>query len=123
MSYSQDLRSRVLEYVLSGGSKAEAARIYSVSKRTVFYWISRASKGIIDRKPGPVKNRKVYESKLKDLLFLKPDAKHSELSRHFNVHPTTIGKALKRLNITRKKNMVLRGEMLPKKKEVFEEVV
>ena len=40
MSYSVDLRKRVVSYVESGGSKSEAARRFEVSRKTVYNWLA-----------------------------------------------------------------------------------
>ena len=62
MGYSVDLRQRVIQYVRSGGSKAEAARL------------------------------------------------QTELAAEFGVRPSTIHDARRRLGITRKKTVALRGK-------------
>jgi transposase len=41
MSYSLDLRRRVMEFVASGGGKSEAARRFSVGSQTVYDWLKR----------------------------------------------------------------------------------
>ena len=40
MSYSVDLRKRVVNYIESGGSKSEAARRFEVSRKTVYNWLA-----------------------------------------------------------------------------------
>ena len=39
MAYSTDLRKRVLDFVNTGGSKAEAERTFCVSRRTIYNWL------------------------------------------------------------------------------------
>ena len=41
MTYSKDLRKRVVAFVESGGSRAEAARLFEVSRWCVYDWINR----------------------------------------------------------------------------------
>ena len=41
MSYSVDLRQRVVAFVEAGGAKAEAARRFSVSEGSVHNWLKR----------------------------------------------------------------------------------
>ncbi|WP_442918258.1 IS630 transposase-related protein, partial [Magnetococcus sp. PR-3] len=43
MSYDIELRQRVIDFVESGGKKAEAARIFQVSRATIYNWLSRDS--------------------------------------------------------------------------------
>ncbi len=41
MSYSLDLRKRVVEWVEKGGSISKAAKIYQVGRATIYRWLSR----------------------------------------------------------------------------------
>ncbi|NEP85821.1 MAG: helix-turn-helix domain-containing protein [Okeania sp. SIO2C2] len=46
MSYSVDLRTRVIEYIENGGSILSATRIYKVGRSTIYRWLAR-----VDLKP------------------------------------------------------------------------
>jgi transposase len=105
MSYSKDIRRLVVKHVGSGGSKSEAARLYGVSRATVYLWLGLGTKRLKGTKPGPKRNRKVDEQRLLAAIRLRPDMRLAELGREFNVHESTISYALKRLNVTRKKNV------------------
>lgn len=110
MSYSHDIRVRVLSYIRSGGKRRDAARLFRVHRQTVQGWL-RIEKTTGQRqagKPGPKTGRKVTEGALKEVLSRRPDAKLTELGRTFGVHPSTICYACKRWKITRKKNVGLR---------------
>ena len=52
MSYSSDLRKRVLNFLSSGGSKAEASRTYNVSRTCIYNWLG-AEDPLRRQKPGP----------------------------------------------------------------------
>ena len=52
MSYSSDLRKRVLDFVIAGGSKAEASRTYDVSRTCIYNWLD-AKDPLSRQKPGP----------------------------------------------------------------------
>ncbi|MFP4387138.1 MAG: IS630 transposase-related protein, partial [Alphaproteobacteria bacterium] len=41
MSKSYDLRVQALSYIRAGGSKAEAARLFGVTRRTLYNWLER----------------------------------------------------------------------------------
>ena len=43
MTYSIDLRQRVVDYVERGGSKVAAARVFNVSRGTIYNWFDRES--------------------------------------------------------------------------------
>jgi hypothetical protein len=53
MSYSLDLRERVVNYVRNGGSPTEAARLFLVGRATLYRWL-----GAPDLLPKPAKERK-----------------------------------------------------------------
>ncbi|MCL2022355.1 MAG: IS630 transposase-related protein [Betaproteobacteria bacterium] len=48
MAYSKDFRCLVLDFVANGGSKAEAARRFGISRQSVFDWLKHPP----DHKPG-----------------------------------------------------------------------
>lgn len=101
MSYSKDLRERVLAFVKSGGSKVEAARVYEVSERTVYNW---EAKGMEIGKPGPRAATKLESDKVRATVEAEPDAQQKELATRFGVNPSSMHYAFKRLGISRKKN-------------------
>jgi transposase len=39
MSKSYDLRVQAISYVRAGGSKADAARLFGVTRRTIYNWL------------------------------------------------------------------------------------
>lgn len=112
MSYSKDLRNRVMSYVRGGGSKAEAAALFSVSRSQVYVWLRQGASYSIG-KPGPKKNRKVDAEQLASAISSCPDTRIKELGERFGVHESTISKALKRLGIVRKKNTSLPRKHTP----------
>ena len=101
MPYSLDLRERVVNYVRSGESIDEAVKLFKVSRATIYRWLNRP-----DLRATVVKRRR---RKLDDKALIQhvreyPDAQLKDRAAHFNVHPTAIFYAFKRLKITRKKN-------------------
>ena len=61
MAYSIDLRKRVLDFIQTGGKKAEAARRFSVNRSTIYRWLA-AEDPFSTQKPGP-KNMRVLDEK------------------------------------------------------------
>jgi transposase len=103
MSYSIDLRKRVIDFVNNGGQKAEAARIYNVGRSTIYTWLQRS-----DLKPsvrGPC-DRKLMKDELEAHVEAYPDAILRERAAHFDVRTSTVWAALQKLSI-RKKNDAL----------------
>lgn len=103
MTYSLDLRERALRFVRSGGSQAEASRIFGVTTRTLRYWLGRN-----DLAPTPCgpRRRKLDKAKLFAHVRAHPDALLRERAAEFGVSSVAIFKALRQLDI-RKKNDTL----------------
>ena len=83
MTYSIDLRKRVVEFVLGGGFKAEASQRYKVSLWCVNNWCKpedltpQAQKG---------RKRKLDWEALSGHIQEYPDALLRERAQHFGVH-------------------------------------
>ncbi|MEM9568770.1 MAG: IS630 transposase-related protein [Cyanobacteria bacterium P01_E01_bin.34] len=101
MPYSLDLRERVVNYVRSGESIDEAVRLFKVSRATIYRWLNRPDlrATVVTRR-----RRKLDDQALMLHVREYPDAQLKDRAAHFNVHPTAIFYAFKRLNITRKKS-------------------
>ena len=99
MSYSVDLRKRVVNYIESGGSKIEAARRFEVSRKTVYNWLA-----LDDLAPKPHANhtRKVDKQVLKHHVQEYPDANLSERAQLFGVSSSAICYHLKQMKFSRK---------------------
>ena len=102
MSYSEDLRRRVVDYVRRGGSKAEAARRFDISLWCVKDWVKRGD-DLTAGKPGSKGSHKLDWQALQAALEKRDDATLEELAKQFNVSHNAVWYALKRLKIRRKK--------------------
>ncbi len=109
MRCSNDIRTRVLDFVEDGGSKAEAARRFKVGVRSVFYWIKQG-RGYLNKNPGPTTSWKLDRKKLIQLVEANPDAMLKELSSELGVSINAVHHSLKVLGYTRKKNGALQRE-------------
>lgn len=107
MAHSKDLRARVCAYVRGGGSKAEAARIFSVGRTQVYAWL-RLGDDMAARKPGPKGPHKLDHNALRKAVEARPDSRLQEIAVLFGVAPSTVHYGLKRLSITHKKNLAIR---------------
>ncbi len=99
MSYSVDLRERVVNYVRNGGSLAAAAKLFQVGRATIYRWL-----GAPDLQPKPAKERKRKLDKAALAAHVRdfPDALLRERAAHFGVTINAIWVALKKLAITKK---------------------
>jgi transposase len=102
VAHSIDLRERVLHFIRQGGSKTEAAQRFSVCRASIYVWLKTPS--LKPKKPGPTGPTKYTSTHLVQLVNENPDAYLDELAVKLGVNPTTVGRRLKLLNISRKKN-------------------
>lgn len=110
MRTSEDLRIRVLRFVSAGGSKAEAARRFSVGVASVHRWV-RLGMGWKPRNPGrPVgQGDKLDRSALKAALAKQPDLMLKELAHMFGVSINAVYHACETQKLSRKKNRDVPG--------------
>jgi transposase len=112
--YSSDLRQRVVSAALQGASKDEVARRFAVGRSSVYRWLGTAlSEGRFAARPmrgGPKPIvRGEAEAALERLvagdnhLTLAEYRDRLATATEVRVHPWTIGRALRRLGLTRKK--------------------
>ena len=103
MSYSIDLREKITKFVENGGSIIEAARIFDVSRPTIYRWLEKKNSGSL-RDPKPQRPwRKINPQILTELVEKHPDWTLVEYAHHFGVKAASILKAFRSLKITRKK--------------------
>ena len=109
MSYSYDLRRRVVVYVLGGGQATQAAKLFGVHRQTVQNWMRMERTGGLRAggRPGPKGGRKVTQEALKQALSGRPDARLKELGDTLHVRPSTVSYACRKWGMSRKKNMGL----------------
>lgn len=105
MTYSLDLRKRVVDFVLGGGSKYEASRRFLVSIWCVNDWCSRKE---LSPKPHGRRRRKLDWESVNSYIKSNPDATLHEISSNFSVHPNAIWYATQQMKLTYKKNISLR---------------
>lgn len=107
MAYSIDLRKRVVEFVESGCSKAEASRRFNVSLWCVYDWLRRDD---LTPKKSPVRHRKVDKDALRRHVEQYPDALLRERAEVFGVHINAIWYLMHKMKLTHKKTDALHGE-------------
>jgi transposase len=106
MTYSTDLRERVVVFVNEGGRKSEAAKRFKVSRWCVYNWLKRDN--LAPRKQGCPKPWKLCPDTLKAHVEANPDAYQHERAAEFGVSRYAVWYGLRRLKITCKKNVALR---------------
>lgn len=108
MAYSLDMRQRALELLEEGKTKTEVSEILGVGRSSLLRWEKRASKGELAAIYPKVRGGfRVDDEKLKAYVAKHPDAYQSEIAEAIDAKENTVCKALKRLNISRKKNSAI----------------
>ena len=104
MSYSVDLRERVITFIEEGGSKVDAARIFDVSRNTIYSWLTKkAERGTLKDDPPKRGWKKINPEVLIAYVNQNPDLTLAEYARHFGASAPSVYLTFKRLKITRKK--------------------
>ena len=108
MSYSKDLRERVVKYRLSGHTIKETSEVFGIGMYSVSQWVKKYKEtGDLSNKPLNRGFKKIDPEKLKEYISEHPDAYQKEIAIIFGCSATAVGKALKNLGITRKKDTSL----------------
>ena len=111
--YSYDLRRKVIEAIDGGMGKTEASKIFRISRNTINLWLQRREEtGDYLASDGCQRG---YGAKITDLEEFKEFArKHGsqtqkEMAQAWTgeISDKTIGKALKKIGFTKKKNVRL----------------
>ena len=103
MTYSVDLRAKVVAFVRGGGSKSEAARRFGVSRVAVYDWLERED--LAPRQRGVSRIRKLDRVALLKDVNAHPERLLKERAALFGVKPSSMCVALKKLRMSRKKNV------------------
>ena len=101
MTYGVDLRKKVVAFVQDGGGQAGAARRFGVSPWCVRDW--RARQDLRPEQKGVSRQRKLDLERPRAQVRQHPDAPLREHAAFCGVDRSVVGKALKRMRITRKK--------------------
>ena len=103
--YSLDLRERVLRYIEQGHLQEEACKVFNVSRKTIYNWIreQRTTGDLSLHRAKSYQTTKFRAQDLKAYIALHEDAHLDEIAQAFKASKSGAYRALKRLNITRKK--------------------
>lgn len=118
MSYSTDLRKRVLDFINTDRNIAAASRRFSVSRTCIYKWLN-AKDPLRRKKPGPRGPHRLDYTALEQHVSDFPDATQIERATHFGVSKHCIWYGLKKLNITRKKKCQTYKEQCPLKRSAY----
>lgn len=100
MTYHTPHRHAALSYIKEGGSKVEAARIFKVSRATLYRWLKLDD--IAPKAPPQFRHRKIDKEALRAHVKAHPHMYLRERAAVFGVHLSSMGHALKRLKAVKK---------------------
>jgi transposase len=104
MSYSIDLRERVVNYIENGGSIIAASKLFNLSRVTVYKWLKKKeTSGALTDEPPQRVWKKINPQELVEYVKNNPDQILEQYAQHFKVKIPSMWMALKKLKITRKK--------------------
>ncbi|MBE9174594.1 helix-turn-helix domain-containing protein [Synechocystis salina LEGE 06155] len=101
MSYSLDLRLKVIQFIEEGGGVTKAAKTFKVSKATIYRWLGRE-----DLAPTKVESRrrKINIKELEEDVEKNPYTPLIDRAKKFGVTPASLCYRFKKMKITRRKN-------------------
>lgn len=106
-AYSEDLREKVISHIMSGCSKREAAKVFNIGEATVHNWLRLHKAGSLKPKKRTQYPRTGDEKKLRGYVGQNPDHTLKEIAEALGLKFQNVGKWLKHLKITRKKDHAL----------------
>ena len=108
-SYSEDLRKIVIKNYDDGMPKDTISDIFDICIETINRWLRQRKKtgNIIPKIKTKHRQRKFSDEELLNYIELYPSATLEEMAQQFSVKPSSVHARLKKLGITRKKNVSL----------------
>ncbi len=101
MTYQLPYRIAVLSFIKNGGSKAEASRIFQISRHTIYVWLKLEN--LSPKPPLKTRHRKINKAALQRHVEENPDMFLHERAIIFGVGSSAISYSLKRMNIVKKR--------------------
>ena len=102
MTYPLSFRRKVLERIEEGMSKRDAARLFKISRNTLYLWLKSSDlqpRHTVDR------NRKIDKQALRRHIEDYPDLFLRERAVHFDVSVNAMWKAMRKLGYRKKKSV------------------
>lgn len=105
MSYSLDLRYKVIEARKGGATVSAIMKLFSIARETVYIWLRKYEQGLslASKEWNRVNTRKVDYNQLVEYVKNNPDKYLWEIGKHFSIATSTVDKILKKLKISYKK--------------------
>jgi transposase len=115
MTYSLDLRKKVLKYIESGKTWNSASQTFGVAMRTVANWLKRKKQNKLPSQERPKGSYKIDENRLKDFIAQNSDAYLREIAEEFKTTIPAVFYACNRNKITLKKRRPITKKEMKKR--------
>ena len=125
MTYSQDLRKKVIEAFERGMSQEEASRVFKVGSGTIKRWrkIKKETGKLEPRKRSsesydPI--RRIPDAKLnefKEFVLSHSELKYQEIADYWGMSDSVVETYLDKVNITRKKRLIATKSALKRREK------
>jgi transposase len=102
-----DFRRRAVTYKDEGHTLKELKEAFGIPAETYYQWKRNLENGYYETNIVRERKRKIDKDELKQAVAEKPDTYLRELAEKFNCTETAVFYALEKLNITRKKSVLL----------------
>ena len=104
MTYSLDLREKVVAHIEKGGSVVETVKLFGIGRRTIHQWLfQQKSAGHLNAKKYVRTKYKIDRTALKLNVSDAPDAYLKDRAETLTVSVSGVWRALQTMKITRKK--------------------
>ena len=112
VAYSKDLRERALRLMASGMSISRVSRLLDVSRPTLYKWGNQVEQtGRVEAQPPrpPIPHQKIEDwQAFREFVAQHGELTTSEMAQKWgNISRHTIGRGLRKIGYTRKKNVQL----------------
>jgi transposase-like protein len=107
MAYSIDFKRRAVAYKQEGHTFVQLREAFGIPSETYYQWKENLENGYYETEIKRERKRKIDKEGLKRAVAEKPDTYLRELAEEYGCTESAVFYALKKLNITRKKNVSL----------------
>jgi len=105
MAYDKKFREKVMMFLDKGNTAVKAHEIFGVSRSTMREWKKiQVETGKLEKRPLDRTPSKICPIKLQAYITENPESYLREIAEEFNCTEPAVFYALKRINVTRKKN-------------------
>ncbi|NES80703.1 MAG: helix-turn-helix domain-containing protein, partial [Moorea sp. SIO2B7] len=87
MSYSLELRQKVIDYIESGGKITKAAKVFGIGRASIYRWLERKE---LEATKVKYRQRKIDREELEKDIKENPEAKLKQRAEKFGVSTTAI---------------------------------